>query len=145
MADRRHRVPDRSVKPKSSGPKPTEKISAFTPNQRPTRRCPNSCTNVTTLTTRANGARNSGADRRCRKANTFKSIAFASRSEKPRPKSILPQDGLARLLTESTSTNTRGADRPRCAFGAARQVTLAPLKRTGVSEPGAQLQTELAS
>ena len=42
-----HRVPCRSVKPASSGPKPIEKAVTPTPHQRPTRKCPISCTNTT--------------------------------------------------------------------------------------------------
>jgi hypothetical protein len=39
-----------SVKPKSSGPTPTEKTSTFIPDQQVTKRCPHPCGNATMLT-----------------------------------------------------------------------------------------------
>src|SRR5262245_31778889 len=57
IAESCHRVPRRSLKPKSSGPNPMEKTKTLTPHQRAIRKCPSSWKNTTRVRTNRKGIR----------------------------------------------------------------------------------------
>ena len=105
----------------SSGPIPTEKTSALTPNRRATRKCPHSCTNVTMLTRSANGATNSAADKRCKTAKMFGFMEFSPRPVQEQPRSASAADAVndrgAPLTVDRQSATARR--RTECAQGVA--------------------------